>query len=218
MTSSLVEKMANLDEDGVLLLVRQGLERGTPVLDLVEECRRGLFLVGERYAAQRYYLTDLIMSSEIFKQAMQLLEPPLVAAARPLALPPVVFGTAKSDIHDIGKNITISLLRCSGFPVTDLGVDVEPERFAAALRDTEAPILCISALLTPAFEHIKRTIDLMASDGLRSRTTVIIGGLVSRRVCEQVGADYWVKDASEGVAKCKRLAAGRRRSTRQKGH
>lgn len=200
--------MAELDEKRVLELVKIALLEGKSPLEIVEECRQGLKVVGERYSWGEYFLSDLIMSAEIFQEVLRVLEPYL-----PISLPSgeqpnkadIVFGTVEGDIHDIGKNITISLLRCEGFRVYDAGVDIPPDVFVSLLQETGAKVLALSALLTSSFEAMRRTVQLVRMMAPKlPPVRIIIGGLVNERVCQYVGADAWVREAGEGVAICRR--------------
>ncbi|GAB6062766.1 cobalamin B12-binding domain-containing protein [Deferrisoma palaeochoriense] len=120
----------------------------------------------------------------------------------------VVFGTVQGDIHDIGKNLVIDLLRAAKFEVTDLGVDVPPERFVAALQETGARILCLSGLLTIAFDAMKATVEAVTAAGLRDRVRIMVGGApVDEKVCAYVGADVAGGDARNAVKICQRWAA-----------
>jgi len=208
MPDSLINATAELDERKAVFLVKQALDQGRSPVEIVEECRKGMTLVGERYAKREYFLSDLIMSAEIFKQVMSLLLPALSEAGEICGIVPVVFGTVQGDIHDIGKDITISLLRCSGFEVEDLGVDVPPDKFVQAAREKGVRIICLSALLTASFESMKKTVELFEQEGLRQSVKVVIGGLVNEKVCKYVGADCWANDARHGVEICRELSLG----------
>ncbi|HBT47055.1 MAG TPA: cobalamin-binding protein [Peptococcaceae bacterium] len=199
--------MAELDEKRVLELVRRELSAQRVPLEIVEECRIGLNIVGERYGRGEYFLSDLVMSAEIFQEVLRVLEPFLAGVSvceDQGGKADILFGTVEGDIHDIGKNITISLLRCEGFRVYDAGVDVPPDMFLTLLRETGARVLGLSALLTSSFEAMRRTIQLVRMVIPKSQVRVIIGGLVNERVGRYVGADAWVREAGEGVAICRR--------------
>ncbi|MGB9660848.1 MAG: cobalamin B12-binding domain-containing protein [Moorellaceae bacterium] len=203
----LARAMAELEEKKVLELVRKALAEEVPPLEIIEECRRGLNVVGERYSRGEYFLSDLVMSAEIFQGVVHLVEPFLAFAPSSqerLGTADILFGTVEGDIHDIGKNITISLLRCEGFRVYDAGVDVPPDVFLTLLQETGARVLGLSALLTSSFEAMRRTVQLVRMVIPKSEVRVIIGGLVNERVCQYVGADAWVREAGEGVAVCRR--------------
>lgn len=202
--SELVDAIANIKEDEVLRMVRHRLELGEEPIALLEECRAGMGIVGERYQRGEYFLGELIMSGEIFKQAMSFIEPKLTGDVRSETIGQVIMGTVKGDIHSIGKDIVTGLLRMSGFEVFDLGIDVAPEAFVEKLVESGAPILGMSALITPSFESMKNTVTAIEKRGIRDRVKVIIGGgIVIEQVKRYVGADAFTRDGAEGVKICK---------------
>jgi len=202
--SELVDAIANIKEDEVLRMVRHRLEVGEEPIALLEECRAGMGIVGERFEKGEYFLGELIMSGEIFKQAMSFIEPKLTGDVRSETIGHVIMGTVKGDIHGIGKDIVTGLLRMSGFEVFDLGVDVAPEAFVEKLVESGAPILGMSALITPSFESMKNTVTAIEKRGIRDRVKVIIGGgIVIEQVKRYVGADAFTRDGAEGVKICK---------------
>ncbi|MEW6555275.1 MAG: cobalamin-dependent protein [Actinomycetota bacterium] len=204
MSEAIATMLAGLQEDEVLAEVRKVLDEGGDPLSLVEGLREGMSEVGRRFEDKEYFLSELIMSAEIFKEAIALIEPHLEAGAGPTR-GSVVIGTVKGDIHDIGKNIVATLLRCEGYDVHDLGVDVAPEAFVGKLKDTGASLLALSGLLTLAFDSMKETVESLAEAGLRDRVKVIIGGgPVNGKVVEYSGADAFGVDAAHAV----KLAAG----------
>ena len=199
----IAEALADLEEEVVLALVREGLAAGVEPLQLLEECQAGMVLVGERFEREEYFVSDLMMSGEIFKQAGELLGPSLRAGGGSAA-GRVVVGTAQGDIHDIGKDIVVNMLRSANLDVTDLGVDVPPARFVEALSETGAPVLGISGLLTLAFDSMRETVEAVEAAGLRERVRVMIGGgPVDANVCRVVGADGWGADAQAAVRMAK---------------
>ena len=204
--SQLANAIAELKEDEALQIVGHRLANSEEPLALVEECRQGMSVVGERYKNKGYFLGELIMSGEIFKEAMALIEPKLRHSAQAQTIGRIVLGTVKGDIHTIGKDIVATLLRTTGFEVFDLGVDVEPEAFVAKLVETGAPILGLSGLITPAYGSMKDTVRAVEEKGIRDRVKVIIGGsMVNQQVKDYVGADTFTRDGVEGVDICKGL-------------
>jgi len=202
--SELIDAITNIREDEVLRIVRHRLKVGQDPVGLLDECRAGMAIVGERYQTGEYFLGELIMSGEIFKQAMSLIEPKLAGDTRIETIGQMVMGTVKGDIHSIGKDVAAGLLRMSGFEVLDLGVDVAPEAFVEKLVDSGAPILGMSGLITPSFESMKNTVDAIEKKGIRDRVKVIIGGgIVIEQVRHYVGADAFTRDGAEGVKICK---------------
>lgn len=202
MLALLGQAICDLDEPLALELVKKVLEFGVSPLDIVEECRSGLVAVGDRYSRGEYFLGDLILSSEIFCQIMDIVGPAMQCYEKRPVIGKIVFGTVEGDIHDIGKNLSISLLRCYGFEVYDLGVDVSPDKFILALAETGAQMLCLCTLLSPGFETLKRTIKLVRLIERNSKMKILIGGLVNEKVREYTGADAWVNDARQGVDIC----------------
>jgi len=199
MTANISVLLAELKEDEVLSDVRSALESGTDPLSLVEGLREGMSEVGRRFEEKEYFLSELIMSAEIFKEAIALIEPHLQAGAGQTK-GAVIVGTVKGDIHDIGKNIVATLLRCEGYDVHDLGVDVPPASFVDKLKETGASLLALSGLLTLAFDSMKETVETLAEAGLRDKVKVIIGGgPVNKKVVEYSGADAFGVDAAQAV-------------------
>ncbi|EGO65601.1 B12-binding domain-containing protein [Acetonema longum] len=198
----LADALQELNEPLAIDLVRKALNQGVSPLDIVEECRTGLVEVGDRYARGEYFLGDLILSSEIFTQIMNLLTPVLESGECRPTIGKIVFGTVEGDIHDIGKNLAISMVKCYGFEVYDVGVDVSPDKFILALAESGARILCLCTLLSPGFEALKRTIQLVRLIERDTKIKILIGGLVSEKVREYTGADAWIDDARQGVDVC----------------
>ncbi len=205
--SELANAIADLKEDEVKKIVQDKIASGTNPMSIVDECRQGMEIVGKRYKDKEYFLGELIMSGEIFKEAMAVVEPKLKAGQSKKPVAKMVLGTAKGDIHSIGKDIVAMLLNAAGFEIYDVGVDAAPEVFINKLKETGAPILGISGLLTPSFESMKQTVQALEAAGLRKKVKVIIGGgIVTEVVRKYVGADAFTDDAPEGVELCKKLA------------
>jgi len=199
MTENIAALLAELKEDEALSEVRSLLDSGADPLSLVEGLREGMSEVGRRFDEKEYFLSELIMSAEIFKEAIALIEPHLQAGASQTK-GTVIIGTVKGDIHDIGKNIVATLLRCEGYDVHDLGVDVPPASFIDELKETGAFLLALSGLLTLAFDSMKETVETLAEAGLRDKVKVIIGGgPVNEKVVEYSGADAFGVDAAQAV-------------------
>ena len=199
MNGKIAALIAAVEEVGTLEEVRRALDEGADPLSLVEALREGMTVVGEKYEAKEYYLPDLILSAEIFKESIKLIEPRMQGdsiATRGT----VVIGTVQGDIHDIGKNIVAAMLRCNGYDVHDLGVDIAPETFVERASSTGAGLVAMSGLLTLAFDAMRDTVDALAEAGLRDRLKIIIGGgPVNEKVLEYCGADAYGKDPAEAV-------------------
>lgn len=197
----LIEAMADLEEDEVLALAEEMLSSGIDPLRIIEICRRGFDVVGQRYERREYFLSGLIISDEIFKSVMELLDRSRCFRPQELErLGKVVLGAPLGDVHDIGKNIVATLLRYSGFEVVDLGVSVKPSEFLEAAQSGGAGVVGMSALITMAYEPLRETVAAFEREGLRQKVKIMLGGgAVSQRVCEFAGADAWSREASDAV-------------------
>ena len=191
--------LADLNEDGTLALVRKAIDDKIPPESILLACQQGMEEIGRRFESCDYFVSDLIMSGEIFKQTAAILDP-LLASGSQGHLGKVVIGTVHGDIHDIGKDIVVNMLKSAGFEVIDLGVDVPAANFVAALKDSGATVLGMSGLLTLAFDSMKETVNAIASAGLRDKVRIMVGGgPVDGNVCRAVGADDWGNDAQKAV-------------------
>jgi len=196
---ALRKALADLDEDQALSLVKDALAEGTSPLELLKACQDGMADVGKRFEEQEYFVSDLMMSGEIFTAISETLTP-LLKVGGNAAIGTVVMGTVKGDIHNIGKDIVVNMLKAANFDVIDLGVDVPPQKFIDSLKQSGASVLALSGLLTLAFDSMKETIDLVAAAGLRDQVKIMIGGgPVDGNVCRIVGADNWSNDAQKAV-------------------
>lgn len=202
MSNELAKAFSDLDEELVLTQIKGRLDAGEGVSSIMNDCRDGLRLVGERYEQGEYYVSDLMLSGEMFKSVNALLSAQgQIDAGEPRGK--VVIATVKGDIHDIGKDIVVGLLRASNFEVTDLGVDVPAEVIVKAVKETGAPVLGLSGLLTIAFDTMKETVEALQAAGLREKTKVMIGGgSLTEPVVTYVGADGWGTDAQAAVHYC----------------
>jgi methanogenic corrinoid protein MtbC1 len=202
MSDQLATAMADLEEATVLKLVRVKLDAGENPMVILTSCREGMVLVGKRFEAGEYWVSDLMMAGEIFKQVSVLLSSRLKADTIGIR-GKVVIGTVKGDIHDIGKDIVVSLLKAANYDVHDLGVDVPPQKIVDTVKETGATVVGLSGLLTVAFDSMKETVAALASAGLRSKVKVMVGGgSVSEKVQYYTGADAWGTDAQSAVSLC----------------
>ena len=199
MTENVTSALVEMREDDVLAAVRAAKEAGTAPADVIADLQAGMKEIGDKYEAEEYYLSELIMSAEIFKRALEELGLDK-SAADTGRRGTVVLGTVHTDIHDIGKNIVASVLSANGFKVVDLGVDVPAQQFVDAVRDSGAKVVGLSCLLTTAFPAMQETIAALAAAGLRDEVSVIIGGgPVSADLAAQLGADAAGASAQEAV-------------------
>lgn len=207
MKDDLVYAMANLEEDKAITIVKKKIETGEAAFDIVEQCRKGVEIVGKRYSEGDYYLSDLIMSEAILKEVMEIIEPHFPKNGTESKGTKVIIGTIEGDIHDLGKNIVTYLLRSSGYCVYDLGVDVPPEKFVEAVKETGAKIVGVCVLLTFCIGYVKKLVDLLEETGLRDQVTIVLGGYpVDEQVKEYTGADYVTNDAVRGLKIIEQIA------------
>jgi len=205
MSENIAVLLAEIKEEETLQGVRSALSEGVEPLAIIESLREGMAVVGEKFEAREYFLPDLIMSSEIFKQAVALIEPHFEENAVE-SKGSIVVGTVQGDIHDIGKNLVATMLRCTGYEVHDVGADVPPQAFVDKTRDTGATLLAVSALLTTSFESIKNTVDALVEAGLREKVKVIIGGgPVNQKVVDYAGADAFGLNPTEAIRLAERF-------------
>jgi corrinoid protein of di/trimethylamine methyltransferase len=163
--------------------------------------------VGRLFEAEEYFVPELLLAGRAMRSALDLLRPLMAASGEKLATR-VVIGTVKGDLHDIGKNIVASMLEGSGFEVIDLGSDVAPEKFVAAVEERKPQIVCMSALLTVTMPAMKTTIDALAAAGLRGQVKVLIGGApVTQQYAREIGADGYSENASGAVGVVRGLVA-----------
>lgn len=189
-------------------LARQSLESGIEPLDAINNGYvEGIAYVGEKYGCREMFLPDLLASAEAMKAALAILEPELrKRGSQRESLGKVVLGTAKGDIHDIGKNLVGTMLSSSGFEVFDLGTNVTAVQFVSKVQSVEADIVGVSALLTTTMAGQKAVIEALEKDGLRPRVKVMIGGAaVTSRWASEIGADGYARNAMDALDLAKRL-------------
>ncbi|MHB8072157.1 cobalamin B12-binding domain-containing protein [Desulfosporosinus fructosivorans] len=197
LTDSLSKAIAELEEEQVAEMVKARLESGVSPLEIVNSLQQGMAEAGNRFETGEYFLGELIMCGEIMQDSMAVLEPLLIGSNAEFK-GTIVIGTVKGDIHDLGKNIVVMLLKGSGYNVIDLGVDVAKEKFVEAIKDSNAPMVGMSVLLTGCQESMKEAIDAIRAAGLT--TKVLIGGnYIDDVVRDYVGADYSAQAATDGV-------------------
>lgn len=205
MNKDLVSTIADLNEQEALKIVKDRLNAGEDPLKIMEDARKGLEIVGERFASSEYFIPDLVYSGEIMKLITELVKPQLTREEETRKSGKIVFGTVRGDIHDIGKNIVTFMLDVNGFEVIDLGVDVPEQKFVDKIKESGASIVGLSGFLTLAFDSMKQTIRAIEDAGLRDSVKVMIGGgQISEEIRKYTGADAYGKDAMAGVTLAKK--------------
>lgn len=204
MESKLISAVEAIDEKKALAVLRAELEAGKDKRDLSNQLNFALQRVAARYEEGEYYIADLIMAGELVANILKILGIDAGSATAVKRLGKVVVGTVFDDIHDVGKNIFISMLRAEGFEVIDLGTDVSTEKFIRVIKQERPDILGISGILTSVVDNIKEVIDAITNEGLREPLKIILGGaLAGGDYSKYVGADAYSSDAIEGLNICK---------------
>ena len=209
MSEQLIEALSTMKEKEALSLAKELLEKGTDPLDILQDCKKAMAIVGDNFASGKYFLPELVMAGEMLLQISIIIKPKLQAAVQSEKLGTVVLGTVEGDLHDIGKDIVGLMLEVSGFKVTDLGIDVPPAKFVDSVKENEPQVVALSGFLTLAFDSMKATVDALAEAGLRDRVKIIIGGgQIDDEVLRHTGADDYGLDAMDAVSLAKQWVGG----------
>lgn len=197
---SLFEAVAGAKETEVLNLVREQIAAGVPAAEILGECNRGMIELGNRFATGACYLPDLMFAGMIMKNAMAMLGPLLQGQEAVQARGTVVIGSVQHDVHDIGKDIVITMLRGVGFEVVDLGVDVPPEKFVEAIAQHKPQVVGMSVLLTTCFRSVVATVEAIKQAGQRESVAIMVGGAAASDLLrENAGCDFYGRSAVDGV-------------------
>lgn len=165
----------------------------------------GMSVVGAKFKANEFYVPEVLIAARAMKNGMEVLRPKLVeTGVEPVAK--VAIGTVQGDLHDIGKNLVAMMMEGAGFEIIDLGVDVRPEKFVESVKERNAGLICLSALLTTTMPAMKDTIQALQDAGMRGSVSVMIGGApVTQNYADEIGADGYAPDAASAVDKAKEL-------------
>lgn len=199
--AKLYDAILNGDQKTAVAVTQEALAEGCDPMELItKHMVPAMDEVGRRFECEEYFVPELLLSARAMKGSLELLRPLLAASgAQPAGR--VVIGTVKGDLHDIGKNLVASMLEGGGFEVIDLGADVPPERFIEAVREKNARIVALSALLTVTMPAMRKTIDALKEAGVRDQIKVMVGGApVTPQFAEEIGADGYGENATAAVA------------------
>jgi len=200
------EAIVQLKWDEIAALTNETLEAGVPALEILNQgLVPGMSAVGIKFKSGEIFLPEVLLSARTMKTALEMLLP-ILSQQGTGSMGRVAIGTVSGDIHDIGKNIVVSMLQGNGFEVMDLGVDVDPERFIEVVRDNDLQVLGLSALLTSTMPMMEATIKALEKAGLRQKVKVMVGGApVTQTYADQIGADGYSADAVAAVEKARTL-------------
>ena len=208
-----VQALADLEEERAITMAEERLESGEDPMDVLDDLKKGMAIVGDRYDEEEYFIPDLMYAGDIIDQISDLLQDEMEAAEEEV-IGTVVLGTVQDDIHDIGKDLVFFMFDLNGFEVIDLGVDVPPETFVEAVEENDPDVIALSGFLTAAFDSMKETVEALEAaglveafneDGLRDGTKIMIGGgQITDDVRNYVRADGYETDAPSGVRLAKK--------------
>ena len=202
----IIETLIKGDEAQLTQLVKSAMAQGVPAKKILSEgLIAGMDIVGEKMENEDMFIPEVLMSAKAMSECVKILKPQLTeedSAARGK----VIIGTVKGDLHDIGKNLVAMMLASGGLEVFDLGVDVDPDKFAAEVKEKNAGMLCLSALLTTTMPMMRQTIKALTENGIRDQVKILIGGApVTQGFADEIGADGYAPDAGSAVKLAKRL-------------
>ena len=185
---------------GVTELVERAIEEKVPPGEILTRClNAGMDEVGRLYESGEYLIPDMLAAAECVSEAMDLLEPLLVEADIQ-SRGKFVLATVEGDLHDIGKNIVVTLLRGAGFEVHDAGTGVSADRIVQAVMETDAQYVGLSALLTTTMGHMQEVIEALEEAGIKEKVKVFVGGApLSAEFAEKIGADFYCRDAFDAI-------------------
>jgi len=198
--AKLSEAIADLDKGAVIQIVEEQLEDNRDPIELVDEARQGLEVVGAKYERGEFFLIELMRAAQVFQAAAELINPRMKEMyGAQKAKGRMVIGTVFGDIHDLGKNIVKILLECKGVEIIDLGVNVPAEQIVAAVKEHQPQVVGLSALLTASVPEMNKVVTLLEEAGIRNDVKVICGGGIVGEVREEMKADHATTDVNEGL-------------------
>lgn len=210
MAEDLVSALADLKEKEVLTIAQKRLDSGEDPLKTLNDARKAVAMVGQRYKDGEYFIPELVYSGEILKAIVEMVKPKLAKGAEVQRLGKVIIGTVAGDIHDIGKDIVTFMLDVNGFEVYDLGVDVPAEKFVDKIKEVKPEVVGLSGFLTVSFDSMKGTVQSIKDEDLRDKVKIMIGGgTLDDRVREYVGADAFGRFAGDAVSLAKEWIGGK---------
>jgi len=204
--TALTESVIKGDAKTAVAETQRALDTGTNAQDILDgELIVAMDIMGQRFSKGIVFVPQLLRSAKTMQECMKLLEP-FFKAGTAISKGKVVIGTVKGDLHDIGKNLVSMMMEGAGFRITDLGVDVPPEKFVQKVQEVEPDILAMSALLSTTMPAMPKTIDALREAGLRDRIKIMIGGApVTEDYALDIQADSYGADAGSAVIKAKHL-------------
>ena len=207
---SLRSAVVEYDDDKVRKLSKEVVDKNIDPIEAIEKgLMKGMSEISDKYTAGDLYLPELVMAGDAFMAAMSILEPVMLEQKKQLkTLGTIVFGTVFGDLHDIGKNLIITMMRAHGFEVHDIGKDIPVEAFVDKAREVDADIVAMSAMISTTMIEQQKIIDALKEAGVRAKT-MVGGAMVDDAWVETVGADGTGRDMLEAIAKAKELVGAK---------
>jgi 5-methyltetrahydrofolate--homocysteine methyltransferase len=204
MNETLINLMADLQEEETLSMVNTLIKEGGNPMDILSDARSAMEIVGKRFETSEYFIPDLMMAGEILKGISDIVKPLIQGDDASAKKGKVLIGTVAGDIHDIGKDIVTFMLDVSGYDVLDIGIDVPIQVFVEKIQEFQPSVVGLSGFLTLAFDSMKKTVEALEKAGLRDNLKIMIGGgQMDDEVRKYVRADAYGKDAVAAVNLCK---------------
>ena len=187
-------------------LVQQALDENMDPKAILNDGRlSGMMIIGGKFKNNEVFVPEVLVAARAMNVGLSVLEPKLIEVGNE-PVGKAVIGTVQGDLHDIGKNLVVMMLKGAGFEIYDLGVDVETSVYIDKAEEVGADIICMSALLTTTMPKMQDCIDMLKERGLRDKYIVMIGGApVNESFCEQIGADYYTPDAASCAEVAKKV-------------
>jgi len=203
---NMIDTLIEGDEKKLTSLAQSALDEGVSAKEILEKgLMAGMDIVGEKMESEDMFIPEVLRSAKTMSAVIDILKP-LLAEGDVITAGKVVIGTVKGDLHDIGKNLVAMMLESAGFEVYNLGADILADTFVEEIKDKNADMLCLSALLTTTMPMMKTTIDALSKSGLREQVKVMIGGApVTQGFADQIGADGYAHDAGSATRLAKAL-------------
>ena len=206
---SIVQEISEFLQKGraknVKALVQQALDEGVSAKEILDDgLLNGMMIIGSKFKKNEVFVPEVLVAARAMNAGMAILEPKLIEIGNE-PVGKAVVATVKGDLHDIGKNLVVMMLKGAGFEVIDLGVDVDPATFVEKAEEVGADVIGMSALLTTTMPNMKDVVTLLNEKGLRDKYIVMIGGApVNESYKEEIGADYYTPDAASAAEVAKK--------------
>jgi methanogenic corrinoid protein MtbC1 len=207
-SQDLIAAITNCSKEDALRIAQELLDANVKPEQILTYSRTAMQTVGDRFEAGEYFLPELMVSGDILGAIADVLKPYLQGSGTEEKVGKIVFGTVAGDIHDIAKDVVISMLDINGFEVIDLGVDVAVEKFVQAVKEHGAEMVGLSGFLTLAIDPMRDTIAALKQEGLTEVKVMIGGGPINELVCQDTGADAWGPTAMDPVSIARRWTGG----------